>query len=196
MRMMKLAAAMAGLALVAGCAPTYTLVGPAPVRVARNSMRVTPGSAWNKAPVSGLLIPEAESWTQNGLLLDEISFVGGLAPGKAITRQRRKADQKVPTFTAGMSPQDLVAMVETLHRIRGDAVFETVALAPRPFLGATGLQYDYAFVGADEVKRRGRAVLAVVGERLYLIALEGASSHYFDAALPEFERLATGAALG
>jgi hypothetical protein len=67
---------------------------------------------------------------------------------------------------------------------------------PVTFLGTTGMQLDYEFVSTDEVKRRGRSVLAVVEGKLYLMSLDGAALHYFDAALPEFEALVASAQIG
>ena len=40
------------------------------------------------------------------------------------------------------------------------------------------------------MKRRGRSFLAVIDGQLYLMSLDGAASHYFDAALPDFEGMA------
>jgi len=78
--------------------------------------------------------------------------------------------------------------------VRGGAVdFTTIALAPRPFLGANGFQLDYEHLDSDEVWRRGRAVGAVIDGRLYLILLDAARSHYFNASLPDFEAIVNSA---
>jgi hypothetical protein len=97
----------------------YTLVSPAPVKVAKSTMKVTPSLPWNRAPKSALDVPSQEVWTQNGPLLDEITFIGGVTSGQAIAKQRPKDDRKVPVFRADMSPQDLVSMIESYYRIRG-----------------------------------------------------------------------------
>ncbi|MEG3166097.1 hypothetical protein U1701_15990 [Sphingomonas sp. PB2P19] len=178
------------LLALAACAPRYTLVPPSTVAVAKNGMRVHPGTAWNRAPKGRHDIAWEENWTANGPGLDSIGFIGGLPDGEAIAKQRRKADRQVPVFRATMSPQDLVAMIESYYRIRaGAALFETRGVAPVTFLGQPGLQFDFAYVGADEVKRRGRAVLAVVDGKFYCASLDGAELHYFDAALPEFDAI-------
>ena len=188
---------LAVLLFLAACAPRYTLVPPATVAVARGSMHVHPGIAWNRVPKGRHDIVWEENWTENGAGLDSIGFIGGLPDGEAIVKQRRKADRKVPAFRATMSPQDLVAMIETAYRIRaGAALFETRGVTPARFLGAPGLQFDFAYVGADEVKRRGRAVLAVVDGRFYCVSLDGAALHYFDAALPDFTAIVASATRG
>lgn len=188
--------ALAALVTAAGCAPKYTLVTTAPVVVAHNGIRVTPGMTWNKAPKSALDVAWEENWTQNGPLLDQITFIGGLPSGQAIVRQRRKDDRQVPVFRTTMTPQDLVSMIETYQRIRGGAtVFETKSVTPITFVGKPGLAYDYAFVGADQVRRLGRSVVAIDGGKLYMMTLEGAALHYFDAARPAFDAMATAATL-
>jgi hypothetical protein len=187
---------IASLAL-AGCVTAYTLVPPDhTVAVSKGTMKMRPSTAWNKAPNGVYNIPQEENWTQNGPVLDSISFIGGLKDGRAIARQRSKDDRKVPVFRSAMTPQDLVSMVESCYRIKAGAkVFETVAVSPGTLAGKPAVQFDYRYVGADEVKRRGRSMIAVVNGMLYLMSLDGAAVHYFDAALPEFESLVAGATI-
>jgi hypothetical protein len=187
------------LALVltlSGCVTGYTLVQPNTVSVSKNTMKVKAFKAWNKAPSSPYNIPQEETWTQNGPFLDSVTFIGGLKDGQAIAKQRPKDDRKVPVFRSGMSPQDLVSMIESHYRIKaGATVFETAGVVPAKLSGNTAVQFDYRYVGADEVKRRGRSVVAIVGEKLYLLSLDGAAAHYFEAALPEFEAMVASASI-
>ncbi len=182
------------LVLLGACAPRYALVPPGSVTVAKKSLRVHPGIAWNRIPKGKHDVAWEENWTQNGVSLDTLGFIGGLPDGRAIVRQRRKAEQKVPVFRATMSPEDLVAMIESFYRIRAGAVtFETRAVVPVRFLGRAGLQMDFAYLGADELRRRGRTVLAVVDGNFYCVSLDAAALHYFEAALPEFDAIARSA---
>lgn len=183
--------------LLTGCVPTYSLVKPEPVKVAKGAIIVQPSIAWNRIPRGPYDIVQEESWTQNGPMLDSIGFIAALPDGQAITKQRAKDDQKVPVFRANMTPQDLISMIESYYRIKaGATVFETKGVKPVKFLGVSGVEFNYNYVGGDEVKRRGRSVLAVNDGKLYLMTLDGAAMHYFDAALPEFERLTATATIG
>jgi hypothetical protein len=95
-----------------------------------------------------------------------------------------------------MTPPEIAAMIESLYRVRGGAVdFRTVSLQPRPFLGANGFQLDYEHLDSDELWRRGRVVGAVINGELYMILLDAAKSHYFDATLPDFETIVASAQL-
>jgi hypothetical protein len=194
----KLLAPVAALALLAGCAGGigYSLVRPEPVNVARGAMQVTPTIRWNRVPRGFNDIRREENWTLNGQLLDSLSFIGALEHDKRIVRQRRKADRKVPNFRADMSPPEIAAMIESFYRIRaGASTFTMTNLSPRPFLGQPGFQFDYDYLGGDEVQRRGRAVGAIIDNRFYLALFDATRLHYFPAALPEFERIVESARL-
>jgi hypothetical protein len=153
-------------------------------------MQVKPVSAWNRAPKGSLDVSSLESWTRNGPLLDGITFIGAIPSGQAITKQKPKDDRTVPVFRAEMTPQDLVSMIESYYRISvGARIFEATSVKPMRFLSSPAVQFDYNYVGSDDIKRRGRSVVTVVDGTLFLVSLYGTASHYFEAALPEFEAL-------
>lgn len=205
MRIARIALLLAAASLAA-CSTTggegfgssyFSLVRVKEVKVGDNSMAVTPPREWNR--ISARLFTDiraVEDWTQNGPYLDGISFVTGLKDGKALVYQRSRDDRQVPKFRSNMTPPEIAAMIESMFRVRGSAVdFKTLALAPRPFMGHNGFQYDYEHLDGDEVRRKGRAVGAVIDGRLYLILFDAARSHYYNALLPDFEAVASSARL-
>lgn len=175
----------------------YSLVRVRQVNVGDGSMSVAPPRSWNRhRPIFFEDIRQVEDWTLNGPILDGMSFVTGLKNNKSLIRQRRSASQQVPLFRSNMTPPEIAAMIESLYRVRGGAVdFRTLSLKPRPFLGTNGFQLDYEHLDDDELWRRGRAVGTVVNGELYLILLDAAKSHYYDAALPDFEAVVASARL-
>ena len=206
MRSKEILAALAASALLAGCAGGgggggfgyggYWLVQPRTHTVASGAMRVTPTIRWNRVARSYYDIQREENWTLNGPLLDSLSFLGGIENNKRIVVQRRKADRKVPNFRADMSPPEIAAMIESFYRIRaGASRFNMTNLSPRQFLAHPGFQFDYDYLGGDEVERRGRAVGAIVNGRFYLALFDAAAMHYFPTGLPEFERIVESARL-
>jgi hypothetical protein len=186
--------ALATLAL-AGCAARYHLVPAEETFVGGKDLVVTPAAAWNMVPVMYDQTSWEETWTRNGLLLESITFVGGLPDGKALRKQRRKSDQQVPRFRADMTPQDLVSMVESAYRTRGVTVFDIESVEPADFLGGKGLNVRFKYAPNDGLAKQGSCTLRVVDQKLYLILLEGVTRHYFDAALPEFEKIVASARL-
>ena len=71
--------------------------------------------------------------------------------------------------------------------------FTTTSLMPRPFLGTNGFQLEYEHLDSDEVRRKGRAVGAVIDGKLYMILYDAARMHYFNASLPDFEAIVASA---
>jgi hypothetical protein len=177
---------------------SYSAVPVRRVSVGDGSMAVSAPRPWNRhRPIFFEDVRQVEDWTLNGPLLDGISFVTGLKDRKSLIRQRRTANQQVPLFRSNMTAPEVAAMIESLYRVRGGSVeFRTLSLQPRPFLGAAnGFQLDYEHLDDDELWRRGRAVGAVIDGRLYLILLDAARSHYWDATLPDYEALVASAQL-
>jgi hypothetical protein len=176
----------------------YSLVRAQPRNVGDGSMAVTPPREWNKTSTIWQIddIRQVEDWTLNGPYLDSMSFVTGLKGGRYIIRQNRRDAQQVPKFRSDMTAPEIASMLESFYRVRAGTIdFKTTALLPRTFMGYPGFQFDYDHLDSDEVWRRGRAVGAVIGGRLYLILLDGARSHYFNAALADFEAVANSARL-
>lgn len=173
----------------------YTLVRAKERGVGDNSLRVTPPREWNKQRGQLFVdIRAVEDWTQNGPMLDGISFVTGLKSGDTLVRQTRRNDRQVPKYRSNMTAPEISAMLESLFRVRGGTIdFRTLGLAPRPFLGQPGFVFDYEHLDGDEVWRRGRAVGATVDGRLYLILVDAARAHYYNAVLPDFEAIVASA---
>jgi hypothetical protein len=173
----------------------YGLVRVQRVRVGNGGMTVVAPRPYNRhRRMLFSDVFDVEDWTLNGPILDGISFVSGMKNNRELIRQYRTASQQVPRFRSDMTPPEITAMLESLYRVKGGAVeLKTVSLQPRPFLGANGFQWDYEHLDQDELWRRGRAVGAVIDGKLYLILLDAARSHYYDAELPDFEAIVASA---
>jgi len=173
----------------------YALVRPHQVNVGDGNMSVVAPRPYNRhRRILFADVPDVEDWTQNGPILDGISFVSGMKNNRELIRQRRSASQQVPRFRSDMTAPEIAAMLESLYRVKGGAVdLKTLSLKPRPFLGANGFQWDYEHLDGDELWRRGRAVGAVIDGKLYLILFDAARSHYYNALLPDFEAIVASA---
>jgi hypothetical protein len=134
-------------------------------------------------------------WTQNGLVLETVAFLGGVPDGKAIVVQKKKDEQQVPVFRSNMSPEDLVSMLEASYRVKGITVFNVDSVDPVEFLGGQGIRVLYHYAPGDGITKNGSCVFRIVDNKLYAMKLDGASSHYFSAATPEFELLVNTATL-
>ena len=196
----------AGLAL-SGCSSVggegfgyggYSLVRARSTSVGDGSMAVTPPREWNRVSSVWAIddIRAVEDWTLNGPYLDSMSFVTGLKGGRYIIRQSKRDAQQVPKFRSDMTAPEITAMLESFYRVKAGAVeVKTTSLKPRTLMGYPGFQWDFEHLDGDEVRRRGRTVGAVIGGRLYLVLLDAARMHYFDAAAGDFEAVVNSARL-
>jgi hypothetical protein len=173
-----------------------------PVRVKRyavgdGSLSVAPPRPYNRMRSRIFYdVRDVEDWTLNGPYLDGISFVSGLKNNRDLIYQRRTENQQVPRFRSNMTPPEIAAMIESLYRVKGGTVeFRTLAIQPRPFLGTNGFQFDFEHLDSDELWRKGRAVGAVINGQLYLILVDAARSHYYNAIVPDFEAIVASARL-
>jgi hypothetical protein len=173
----------------------YGLVRVARVNVGDGQLSVVAPRPYNRhRRILFSDVNDVEDWTQNGPILDGISFVSGMKNNKELIRQSRTANQQVPRFRSDMTAPEITAMLESLYRVKGGAVdLKTLSLQPRPFLGANGFQWDYEHLDQDELWRRGRAVGAVIDGKLYMILFDAARSHYYEAGLPDFEAIVASA---
>ena len=199
---------MVASAMLGGCATGlggggfgyggYSLIRARSVTVGDGSVVVTPTREWNRVSATWSIddIRAVEDWTLNGSSLDSLSFVTGLKGGRYIIRQSKRDAQQVPKFRSDMTAPEVTAMLESFYRVKAGTIdFKTIGLSPRQFMGYPGFQFDFDHLDTDEVWRRGRSVGAVIDGRLYLVLLDGARSHYFNAALPDFEAVANSARL-
>lgn len=176
----------------------YSLVRPARVvKVGNGAMAVVAPREWNRTTRNGFTdIRYVEDWTLNGPYLDGISFVSGLPDDRRIIRQEWRADRQVPKFRSNMTAPEVASLLETLYRVEGGTVdWRTLGLTPRLFMGYPGFQLDFEHLDGDELWRKGRAVGAIINGRLYMILFDAARSHYYPAALPDFEAMVASAQL-
>jgi hypothetical protein len=174
----------------------YSLVRPRSVAVGDGSMAVTPPREWNRVSTVWAIddIRAVEDWTLNGPYLDSMSFVTGLKGGRYIIRQNKRDAQQVPKFRSDMTAPEIAAMLESFYRVKAGTVdLKTTSLKPRTLMGYPGFQWDFDHLDTDEVWRRGRVAGAVIGGKLYLVLLDGARMHYFNAAAPDFEAVVNSA---
>ena len=194
---------LAATLALSGCATAYVMMPPQPTKVAKASMTVTPGTSWNKAPMSvglsgtGTLNSKSETWTQDGPALNQVTFFGGIKDGEALIKMASGSDRKAPLFKSSMLPQEVVEFVEKSFRVQTTSpVFAVTEVKPLAFAGQQGFQFDFSFTTPDEVRRKGRAAGAVKDGMLYLIVYEAAEIHYFDRNVAEFEKILSSVQLG
>ena len=155
--------------------------------VAKSTLTVTPDRAWNKGGRMGRL---SESWTLDGLSINELTFYGGIMDGKTLFREIDKTNAPLPRFNKTMLAPDIATLLESSYRVAlGTSLMQIESIEPSTLAGSPGFKFTYSFAVQDEVKRRGVARGAVIGDKLYLITYEAPRIHYFDRDIDSFNKI-------
>jgi len=164
-------------------------------RVAKSKLSVVPSSEWNK--LDERPGRNAETWTIDGDALNDVTFYGGIEPGKTLFAEVDKRNRPLPRMSANMLITDIVTLFETSYRIALNTPLMRIdSVAPAQFASRKGVRFTYSFIKQDEeVNRRGEGRAAVIDGALYMITYEAPTLHYFDKSLADFRQLADSAAL-
>jgi hypothetical protein len=185
MTMKKLFASLVLVALLAGCAAVVKVEGD---QLLNNKMAVKLPDAWNKLNYPG---QPFEVWTQEGQSLDQLRFWAGVPAGKEIARLPPAAmgqkQARVPTFTANMTPDQLVSLFEIMYASDGSQV-KITKIEPAPFAGATGVRFEFAITQKrNDLILRGTGWAAVRNNELYAATYYAPELAFYPRLMPKAE---------
>lgn len=164
------------------------------VHVADSEMTVTPSRDWNR--LSGKIGKETESWTLDGSQLNDVTFYGGIEPGKPLVKERSKKHDPLPKFAETTLLVEVPELLEGTYRTYKElAAFELGESTPTKFLGRDGVRFAYEFTDRDGLTRKGEAHAVIIGKRLYMATFDAPRLHYYDRAIAEFRALTASAQL-
>lgn len=173
------------IACLYGCASGYTAVGPGQVSVQDLEVNVSPG--WNRVPPQE--IPWArrgmQAWTQNGMPLDRLVLIPGIADGEALYLQRNNIEY--PPFRTGMTTSEQLHLVEeTIELAQGANKTDVTVGNPRPhrFGNSDGILFDLNAVVHDGPGYRGNGGAFVDDEHFYVVYFLGAVPYYYERLAP------------
>lgn len=157
--------------------------------IAKSTLLVTPDTDWNR--LGSRIGRYAESWTLDGLSLNDVTFYAGIGEGETLFREVNKKESPLPRFSATMLPTDIAQIFEGSYRIANKtSLFSIDSIEPATFAGAQGVRFTYSFtVQGEEVRRHGEATGAIISGRLYLITYEGPALHYFARDIDRFRAI-------
>jgi hypothetical protein len=164
--------------------------------VGKLGLTVRPPNDWNR--LGSKIGRNAESWTLDGLSLNDLSFYAGIEEGRTLFREVDKKNRPLPKFTGSMLPTDIVSLFEGSYRVAaGTSLFEIGKIEPTTFAGKPGVHFTYSFVQqGEEVRRNGEGTGAIIGGKLYLITFEAPMIHYFDRDIGRYHTLVDTARVG
>jgi len=173
--------------LISGCVASFTAVVPSTILV--GDLKVMPSIAWNAAPAS--MRPysrrDAQTWTQDGLLLDRIMIIPAVADGETLFISRDDT-AALPTFSSDMLPNELEELLESSLVTffgEGNAVVNTFGLRPHRFGENLGVLFDLDASLTDSPDYRGVVGAFIANDLLYLMLYVAAEPYYYGKHLDE-----------
>lgn len=164
-----------------------------PAAVAKSGLTVTTDRDWNR--LGSRIGRHAESWTLDGLQLNDLTFYGGIENDKTLFREVDKKNRPLPRFSSSMLLPDIAQLFEGSYRVAvGTSLISIDSIEPAIFGGSQGFRFTYSFtVQGEEVRRLGEARGAIVGGKLYMMTFEAPVIHYFDRDVTAFRAIADSA---
>ena len=166
-----------------------------PVTVAKSDMEVTPTSNWNRW--TSRPVKQGETWTKDGVNLNELYFVGGLPAGKTLYKDRQKKDRPLPQLSSSLDLTEIPEFYESSTRLVLDtSVFEMTSIEPGTLAGYDAVKFEFQYsVEGSTLLRKGMGIGTMVGGQLYLVAFTAPSTYFFDRDREEVEAIMASATL-
>jgi hypothetical protein len=187
---------LAALASAPACAGYKLMPAGTPVAVVKSVLSITPSQDWNR--LGGRVGRNAESWTLDGLSLNDLTFYAGVENDKTLFREVDKKNAPLPHFSSTMLIPDVVQLFEASYRVaNGTSLMSIDSVEPASFAGKQGFRFTYNFtIQNEEVKRLGEARGAIVDGKLFMITFEAPVIHYFGQGVDAFRKIADSAVIG
>lgn len=166
-----------------GCVTTgYTLVVPGAATIGDLSVNASAG--YNLTPALSLPVQRkgAQTWTQDGLLLDRLTFIPSVADGETLLISRQK-DAALPVFRKDMLPNEIEELVESTivkEFGEGNAVVSTSALRPHRYGELPGILFNVSATVTESPEYKGIVGAFIADELLYVMWYFAAEPYYFE----------------
>jgi len=176
---MKIIVVVALLLALAGCVSvTKVDSGDRPVG---DRLTVNLDGPWNQINAPNL--GPAQTWTMEGLPVDQLLLYSGIKNEQAIHAERvgaaSGATPKVFAFRSTMQPDEIVTLFEGMLT-RDGSRFELVKLEPAPFGGGKGFRFDYTLTRKiDNVQLTGLGYGIVSKGELFAILYQAPKLAFF-----------------
>ncbi len=192
---MRRAIALTGALTLAACVATPTLLEPGPYPSEGGGVTVMLERAWTEIPEELSAFTDAPYLTFDGPRLNQVHVLSGVPSGESFIKERPNGEPG-PAFRAGMSPTEIVDLVTESVAMLGYQNVTAVEVAPRPLAGSAGVWL--VFTGAQEngLRVKGAALASETAGALDLMLFIAPETHYYDALMPEVERIFASATRG
>lgn len=146
---------------------------------------VEPQIEWSAREQAGI-----EIWTIHGSGLEAVYFAEGIADGDPFFELKLgESDNQLPRFRSAMTANEAMEFIVDTISISGAGGVRATALRPFAFGSYPGFRFDLDYRTADGLEGRGRAVGAIIDDKLYLLLYLAAAEHYFEFYASPVERM-------
>ena len=153
-------------------------------------MTVSIDGAWNHVNAPGM--GPGETWTMEGLPIDQLLLYSGLKDGQAI-HATSGGSAKSYVFRSGMQPDEIAALFEGMLT-RDGSRYKLIKLEPMTFGGGKGFRFEYALTRkVDNVELLGVGYCAVSKGELFAIVYMAPRLGFFPRHAGRVEQMARSA---
>jgi hypothetical protein len=171
--------------MLSACATFQAVAPDKPVKVG-DDVTVESQVAWANAVGTGL---SGTIWTIDGLGLNELRFLTGIALGNPLIQIPGVARKDMTAYDMTMLPNDVMELLaSTLGKI-GNQQVRADGLRPVPFGSVQGFRFDLTFLTQDGLQMRGTAVAAQRKGKLDLILFVAPAEYYYERYAPTVEKV-------
>jgi hypothetical protein len=182
---MKRLVALALVLMLAACASIEKVEGD---QLVNNRLVLKVPQAWNRMPANDG--QPFQTWTQEGLAIDHLRFWAAIKPGEALRKGAalrpgpNQQAPRVPTYTKGMTLDQLVNLFEIVYAADGSTVAMT-KVEPAGFAGAHGVRFEFSVVRkGDDVMLLGLGWAAVHKDELFAASFVAPRLSFFKRLAP------------
>ena len=179
------------LAFLAGCANVAKI--DSGEQVIGDRLVVHLEGAWNH--VNAPNIGPAQTWTMEGLPVDQLRIYVGIKDGEAVHQPDNSGKLKNFSFRSSMQTEDIVAMFEGMMTRDGSA-FKLQKLEPMAFAGEKGFRFEFSLLRkVDGLQISGVGYGAVSKGELFAILYAAPQLGFFARHQRSVEQMARSAKL-
>lgn len=138
-----------------------------------DGLRLVLDGAWNEISAPNMNGPHRQTWTMEGLPVDQLLIYSGLKAGEEIHPDTQVGGStKVFKFKPDMQPDQIVALFEGMLT-RDGSTFKLLKLEPAPFGGGKGFRFEYNLTRkSDNVELSGLAGAVVNKGQLFAVVYQ------------------------
>ena len=167
-----------------GCAVVEKVEGD---QLLNNRLSMKLPQAWNRIAVNEG--QPYQTWTQEGLAIDHLRLWAAVKPGEPLRKGLTspgagRTAPRVPTYTKGMTLDQLANLFELLYAADGSTVTVT-KIEPGVFAGSNGVRVEFSIVRkGDDVLLNGLAWASVHKDEFFAASFVAPRLHFFKRLAP------------